>query len=295
MYVLGGLAALAASGLAILSTPWAQRYLERRMIAALESATGARVEIRSFDFRPLTLEFVLHDLLVRGSEPSAAPPLFSAKTVTVRMRLRAIIERKPLLASLDWDEAEIHLSVSPEGSTNMPESPAHESAPAEWSVSRVALSKTSIFWNDQRLRVGLEAGDLAILVRRTPTGKYAGSISATEVQVRGPKFELPRISFNAQAELSRAGLETQALSWQCAGVTSRGNLSVTSWNPLGLRFSYNSDGEIRELAEVFGLREVLGGRGNLRGTLTYHDKILQAEGKIAFRQLEFRTGQENLK
>ncbi|MBI4166671.1 MAG: translocation/assembly module TamB domain-containing protein, partial [Acidobacteria bacterium] len=134
-----------------------------------------------------------------------------------------------------------------------------------------------------------------ILVRRSPTGKYAGSISATEVQVRGPNFALPRTSFDAQAEFSRAGLVTQALSWQCAGVTSRGNLSVTSWNPLGLRFSYESDGEIRELAEVFGLRDVLGGRGNLKGTLTYHDKILQAEGKIAFRQLEFRTGQENLK
>jgi translocation and assembly module TamB len=293
LYVLGSLAALAALGVAILSTPWAQRFLERRMVAALESSTGTRVEIRSFDFRPLSLEFVLRGLVLHGTEPSGAPPMFSAKTVIARLRLRAIIERKPLFASLDWDEAEIHISMHPDGSTNLAGPPAQEGTGA--SVSRVTLSKTSVFWNDQRLRLDLEAGNLAILVRRTKSGQYAGSISAARVQIRGPKFELPRLSFTAQAEFSRAGLETQALSWQCAGIAGHGHLSISAWNPLGLRVTYQTEGDIRELAVVLGLHDVRAGKGNLQGTLTYQDKKFEAGGKVDFRQLEFHTGQEDLK
>ena len=295
LYVLGGLAALAALGLIILSSPWAQHRFERSVIAALEAATGAKAQVRRFRFRPLSLEFVLTGLVLHGNEPAGSAPMFSGKTVIVRLRPRAVIERKPLFASLDWDEAEIHVYAGPDGSTNLPSIPPRETGSAPASIGRVTLSKTDIFWNDQRLHVGMEASNLAILVRPTASGKYAGSVSATQVQIRGPKADLPRISFIAQAEFSRAGLTTQALSWQCAGLIGRGNLSVIGWTPLNVRFAYQTEGDIQELAGLLELRDIRQGKGQIQGTLTYESGKLETQGKIALRQMEIQTGGESLK
>ncbi len=287
MYLFATLLAIFAVLLGILSTPWAQRYFERRMISALEAATGARVEVREFQFRPLILQFVMRGLVVHGEEPTGAPPLFAAKTVTVRLRPRAIIEWKPLLSSVDWDEAEIHISTTADGSANLPALPSQGGAGA--SVSRLTLSKTSIFWNNERLHVDLNAGDLAILVRRTRAGKYLGNVSADQIHVRGAQRVLPPISLNAQAEFSRAGLETQALSWLCAGISGRGKVSISNWNPLALRSEYEMGGDVQELARILGVREVQAGNMQSQGTLLYSEGKFEARGKLQSREVALQT------
>ena len=290
--LLGALLTLVIVVVLILRTSWAQRQIERRVITAIETSTGARAEVRDFEFRPLSLELVLRGLVLHGTEPAGAPPMFSARTVTARLQLRALFERAPLFSSLDWDEAEINVATHPDGSTNLAAPPPQEGPGA--SVDRVTLSKTTIFWNDQQLRADLEASNLAVLVRRIPSGKYSGSVSASQVLVRGPKVELPRISFVALAEFSRAGLETQSLSWQCAGIAGRGSLTVTRWNPMALRLDYETGGKIQKLAGVFGLDEIRGGEARSQGIISFQESKLEAQGRVEFREVSIQTGQRGL-
>ena len=287
LYCFATLFALVAVCLAFLSTPWAQHYFERRMVTAIEAATGTRVEVREFKFRPLILGFLVRGLVVHGEEPAGAPPLFAAKSVTVRLRPRAIIEWKPVLASVDCDEAEVHITTNPDGFTNLPAIPSQGEAGG--SVSRLTLSKTSIFWNEERLDIDLSASDLAIVVRRTRAEKYMGSVSAAQVRVRRAKLELPPISLNAQAEFSRAGLETQALSWHCAGLSGRGRVSISNWNPLALRSEYELGGEVEELAKVLEIGAVREGSIDSQGTLSLRDNQFEAHGKVSVRQLDLQT------
>lgn len=291
--IFGALLTLGLAVVVILSTPWAQRQIERRVVAAMESSTGARVEVRQFQFRPFALELVLRGLVLHGTEPVGAPPMFSAKTVIARLRLRALLERKPLFSSLDWDEAEIHISTRPDGSANLTEPLTREGAGA--SVNRVTLSRTSIYWNDQQLRVDLEASNLAVLVRRAGPANYSGSISASDILIRGPKVQVPRISFVALAEFSRAGLRTQGLSWQCAGIAGRGSLSVSRWNPINLILSYATEGNIQELANVLGLHVIRGGKGQSQGSLSFKDSKLEAHGRVDFRDVAVQTNRAGVR
>ena len=84
--IIGTLVALAIAAIGVMSTPWFRRALERRLIVALEDTTGGRVEVQEFRFHPIVLQVVFHGVVIHGSEPPQAPPLFSAHTVVLRLR-----------------------------------------------------------------------------------------------------------------------------------------------------------------------------------------------------------------
>jgi translocation and assembly module TamB len=286
-YVIAGLTVLVTVYFGVVSTPWVQRYLERRMISGLEEATGARVEIRESQFRPLILQFILHDLVVRGKEPSASPPLFAAKTVVIELSPRAIFEWKPLLRSLDWDKAEIHLYTYPDGTTNLPDPPLL--AEAGGAVGRLALSRTNVFWNEHRLRADLGASDVAILIRRHPAGKYSGSLSTSSIRFQTATAGLPTLALNAHFEISSAGLCTQTLTWQAAGLTGRGTIDIRNWHSPEFSFSYDTSGDLRELAAFLKTRELRGGNVISRGTVTYLEHRFGAKGTLQVMHLAIQT------
>jgi translocation and assembly module TamB len=292
VYVLGAVVAALAVCVGVISTPWVQRYLERRMVAGLEEATGAGVGIREFKFRPLILQFILHDLVLRGKEPATSPPLFAAKTVVIQLDPRAIIKWNLLLRSLDWDEAEIHLYTNPDGTTNLPEPPLL--AETGGGVGRLALSRTSIFWNEYRLRADLSASDVAILMRRHPAGNYTGSLSTSGIKIQTPEGDLPSLALNAHFEVSRSGLQTQTLAWQSAGLSGQGRLSIANWHLPELTFSYEAKGDLIELASILKMREVRGGRVSSAGTVTYLERRFEAKGKLQVQQLDLQTARGKL-
>ena len=95
--------ALALTALIILSTGWFQRSLERRVIAALESLTGGRVEIAGFHFRPWVLQATLQNLVIHGSEAAGEPPLVSARQVVAHLSPQAFFRQHLQLRGLDVD------------------------------------------------------------------------------------------------------------------------------------------------------------------------------------------------
>ncbi len=278
--------------LAVLSSPWAQRYLERRVITALEAATGARVEVREFRFRPMILQFVLHGVVLHGKEPATARPLFAAKTVVIRLSPRAIMARHVLLRSLDWDEAEIHLYANPDGSTNLPETAM--SAEVGGGVGRLTLSRTTFFWNDRRLRFDLRATEVAILLRRISPGRYSGSLSTTSIDLRTPSAGLPPLRVSTHFEFSGTGLETQILAWQVAGIDGSAQLKLSDWHSPQLRFSYQTGGDVKDLAASLKFPALQGGRVESQGTLTYLDQKWEAKGQLQTRQMQVQTGRGRL-
>lgn len=287
LYVFGVMVALVGVSLAVLSSPWMQRYIERRVIAALESSTGARVEVREFRFRPIILQFVLQGVVLHGKEPVTAKPLFAAKTVVIRLSPQAIIARQVLLRSLDLDEVEAHLYTNADGSTNLPE--PKESGEVGGSIGRLTVSKTSLYWNQRRLKFDLSAGEVAVLLRRIAPARYAGSLSTTEINVRTPSISLPPLRMSTRFEFSGSGLETQSLTWQFAGISGKGHFKLVDWNSPQLEFSYQTGGEISELAGFLKLPEIQEGRVESKGTVTYLDEKFEANGQFKAQQMVIQT------
>src|SRR5208337_2201733 len=168
--IIGTLVALVAAAIGVMSTPWFHRALERRLIVWLEDTTGGRVEVQDFRFNPIVLQVTFHGIVIRGSEPSQAPPLFSARTVVLRLNPANLLHREIRIMSLDWDGAELHLRTNPDGSTNLPGPITSLSASRvmgqliDLRVGRVTLAHSTFFWDDRALKVDLRARDVALLL-----------------------------------------------------------------------------------------------------------------------------------
>jgi translocation and assembly module TamB len=118
---LTGLAiALLITGVVLVQTAWFKNLVRMRIQSVVERATGGRVEIGSFSYnwRALTADvqaFVLH-----GTEPDTAPPLFRADKIQIGLRIISALEKKVDIASLIVDSPHVYITISPDGSTNIP-------------------------------------------------------------------------------------------------------------------------------------------------------------------------------
>jgi translocation and assembly module TamB len=290
LLVFGVLVMLVVVSVGVISTPWAQRYLERRLISAAEAATGTRIDVREFHFHPLTLQFVLRGLVVHGKEPAATQPLFTAKTVTVELSPSALIEQKLLLRSVVWDEAEVHLYVSSDGTTNLPEPPAA----VGFSIGRLTLGRTGFSWNEQRLDLSLSAQDLAILAQRQSSGKYSGSLSSQAVRFRTAFLTLPPAAVTARFELAASGLDLPLIAWRCAGMQGESSLGLSNWASPEVRLSFRAGGDMKGLFQHFKIPQLQGGKLETQGTVTYVKQTFSAQGRIQAHQLEIQTPRAKL-
>ena len=205
LYGLGALALLGIIAAGVLSTPWAQRAIQRRIITNLENLTGGHIQVYSFSFSPLLLQATFREFVMRGTESDSTPALFSAKTMVVRLHPISLVRRRLLLRSLDWDNATIHVYSQPDGSTNLPEpltSLLPEIDSAEVQVERLALVHTQFFWNDQRTSLDLHAQNVAFLLRQEGPQKYAGSLSTSDLRIKSHDRPFPIIALATQFELS---------------------------------------------------------------------------------------------
>ena len=99
----------------------AENLVKRRVITAIETATGGRTEIASFHWQPFNLEADLGGLVIHGREAPNEAPYAQVGHVHVRISVLGILSPKILLRNLDIAQPEVHLIVYPDGTTNQPQ------------------------------------------------------------------------------------------------------------------------------------------------------------------------------
>jgi len=292
-YAFGIFTALLLAALGVMSTPWFRHLLQRRAIRGLEQLSGGHVEIGEFHFKPALLEITFRRLVLHGEEAPGDLPLFSAQTVVVRLNPATFLQRRLLLRSLAWDEAELHIRVGPDGSSNLP-GPQIPFRPGEvlnefmdLDIHRLNLTRTRVFWNNQVLPLELAAGQVGILLRASLRHRYSGSIvsAGTRFQVKG--WFLPPVDLKTQFEFTRKELLVPLLTLEAPGFQGKGSLNLRDFfSPRGY-LSYQASGEISELAQALRLSELRGGNAHTEGQAIYQQGKFTVEGRLQARRLLF--------
>ena len=181
--------------LVAVQSDWFKDNVRRRMVAIFEDTTGGRVEIGkfSYDWRNLTAEvspFVLH-----GKEPATAPPLFRADKIQIGLKIISALKKEIDIARLSIAAPALHITVAPDGSTNLPTPKVVRSNRTviqqllDLKVRRFDLHDGYLDYNEQRIPLDLQAENLKTDLRYDPTGpRYAGEISSRQVRAAYPKF-----------------------------------------------------------------------------------------------------------
>ncbi len=297
--ITGALVALVMAAIAVMSTPWFHRALEHRLIVALEGMTGGRVEVREFTFHPIVLQAIFNGLVIHGTEAPEAPPLFSARTVVLRLSPANLFHREVRIMSLDWDGAELHLKTNADGSTNLPGPITRYTAGQamdqlfDLRIGRVTLARSTFFWNDRPLGLELSARDVALLLHFRRGPRYEGSLAASALTARGPAQSIPPVTLSTQFVLTPNELAVTSLVWQSRGMTGQGSSTFRAVPEPEASFSFQAGVDLAGLNPPPLLPGLQKGNLRLDGQGMFRRGQISVHGRLETRQLLFRDARFN--
>src|SRR5215467_7499729 len=78
---------LLVAALITVRTAWFHDLVRRKLIEAIEKATGGKSEVGSFGFDWRTMTARVYGFVLHGTEPAGTPPLLQAQSITAVLKI----------------------------------------------------------------------------------------------------------------------------------------------------------------------------------------------------------------
>ena len=287
-------------GLAIffaIRSDWAREKVRARAIFEMEKATGARVEMKSFNFNYKTGVAALEGLVLHGSEPADAAPFFEAKSVRAGLKIISIFERKVDLDKLVIESPAISIIVGKDGSTNIPIPPAARKSPKSVVEEVLNLAVREFQVNDGTIQYAQQQYPLTLRGEHlnlkfdfeSASRRYKGTVASSKVRVGAGKlepFELDVASAvivdGKQITISQAKLSTKHSSVVLDG-------AITPFPRLEGQFDASAKVSLSEVSSLIHSRMI---EGNIAvtGKLHWNSDNYRFNGNTAGAGLLIRAG-----
>jgi autotransporter translocation and assembly factor TamB len=260
---LAGLAvALTIAAIILVQTSWFGNAVRSRVVSTLEDSTGGSASVGSVSLSPATSELTLTDVVLRGSEPSGAPPFLRAKSIVLHLDRSAMLHGNVDIRSAVLNEPQVNVRVTPSGATNAPH-PARGGATRPGSdpirrlmnaaMDRLAVNGGAVNLQDRKRNLNVRGQNLdANLVYDSGVPQYTGKISMDPVYVqsgnRPPvavKMNLPLRIWDDSVAVSNGKLITAQSDLNMSGQVR--NVAAPSGS-----FNLNGVIDLREIAKAFG-------------------------------------------
>jgi len=173
---------LLSSLLWFVTTDSFQQMVRRRLVAALEHATGGKVDIGSFHAVPLRFEVEVRDLTIHGREGRSERPLVHVDSMSAIVDLSAVLGVRMAFDRLTLTHPVVHFIYYPDGTTNKPAPQQPGGAAFDQmfaiSVHRLEVRQGELFLDEQRIPVEFVSNDVeARLDYSFLHRRYSGDIS----------------------------------------------------------------------------------------------------------------------
>ncbi|MGA9393289.1 MAG: translocation/assembly module TamB domain-containing protein [Candidatus Sulfotelmatobacter sp.] len=154
----------------------------RTIVKDANEATGARTEIRDFDFQLSTLTAHLYNITLHGSESADEPPLLQVDKLTVGVEIESILRRKISLSELAVEHPVANMRVGPNGKSNLPQAPPNQTSSNtnifDLAAKHVSLTDGQVHYNDETIPLDAELYGLRTEIHFEPIATtYRGTIS----------------------------------------------------------------------------------------------------------------------
>ena len=245
------------------------------MMKKASQATGGRVEIGSFQFRWAGLRLDLNHIVLHGTEAGSPAPLLVVDHLMVRLKVISLWRRKIDLNEIVIDHPSIHVSVDPNGKTNLPQSPP--SAPGnrptnvfDLAIGHFVVNQGEVEYNDRHLPLDGDVHDLYAEVRfNSDKTEYDGSVGYRDGRVRFGNFGVVEHSAEARfgATPARLTLDSLILSAGSSSLSLQAHLD--DYSHPSVEGSYQMAVSTAQLGSIVKAASVPVGRVTLQGTLDY--------------------------
>lgn len=262
----------------VVRSQWFYGRVRRSIVETVETATGGRVEIASFQFDWHRLRAEVRSFTLHGAEPADKPPLLRAESVAVGLKLVSILKRKVDIAYLDVMAPQVYLMVGPDGRTNVPEPKVAKKSgkPAVQTILDLAIGRFSLqrgqFEVATRGETPFSASGSNLNTRFVYDGagpRYRGDISMRPLAlVLGIYRPMPvGIDTSLTIERDRIAVNSARLTSGASNVTLAGAIENLA-APHG-EFKFDASVSVQEATPILLIPELRRGTVELRGNASW--------------------------
>jgi translocation and assembly module TamB len=277
-------------------TRWFMNLVRTRLIAVVERATGGKVEIGTFSYDTGTITAEAGNFVLHGTEPPSAEPLVRIQRLKIGLKILSFWRRDIDIESLTMDKPEVHLLISPNGTTNIPTPKIHNSSHhpiqqlLDLKIGRLELHNGVFSLNDRRERLDLSsyhfALDLAYNLARS-SYDLAIALPATELQFRSLKP--PLLNLQAKAHLLENSLQFDSFHITSDHSTIDGSGTLNRFERPNGAFALDAAFAMNDLATLGGLNQLQNGSANVKGDFRFDtagsDFVFTSQTKV--RQVDY--------
>lgn len=282
--------ALVLAGAWYTTTDSFRSWLHDHVVAALQDATGGRVELGGFHMIPFRLRLEGRDLTIHGTEKSGAIPLGHADDVVAQLKVLSLFGGKVALSHLILNHPVVRVEFAADGSSNfpVPKGPVDSRSASEQlfdlSIDRVEVHNGELFWNDQRIPVDFAASGVAggmahSLFRR----RYEGKIHVDKVDTRLEDWRPFAWSGDLEFGLTRNRLDVTSLNL----TSGRSHLhfagEVMDFLHPQVSGKYEAQLDIADTGSISRTKELAGGTADVKGEARGTDASFSVTGKLNVR------------
>jgi translocation and assembly module TamB len=293
--VLVGLVVLGGA-LWYMTTESFQAFVRARMVAEIEKATGARVELGTYHTIPFRLQAEVRDLTLHGLEANSEVPLAHVDRVVARIKVISLLQTSFGFKWLYLEHPVVHLIVHPDGSTNVPEPPVKSRStrtPVEeffaLSINRLVVRRGEFLWNDQRTPFDFDGNDISTeLAYSFFHGRYESNVQVGKVDTRYQDF-LP-FSWRASAHFSlgKNDLEVGWLKWASGDSHVEASGRITNFSRPSLECRYSAVVDLTQAGAILQQRELHAGFFEAEGKGAWSLEKFATDGKLALKNFEWK-------
>jgi translocation and assembly module TamB len=296
---LASLVVFAGAALYVVQSSWFKEQIREKLVATVEYATGGRVELKSFqyDWHRLTAE--AGGFVLRGMEPAGGPPLFSADSVRVQLKLLSAFHRDVDISSMVVNRPQVYLLIREDGSTNIPEPKVKRPPDSQPVLEQLLDLKVRHFEINQGVvEVNLKQAPLdirgdnlqALLSYEDGTApRYLVKASSQQLQLKTANLQTIAGDLTMDASLERDQIVFSQVTYrlQKSKVEARGTL-VHVANP-AVSFQANAEIDVAEAARIVELPELRSGVLTFQGEARYGPPGFVLSGNLKGARLSYRN------
>jgi translocation and assembly module TamB len=297
------------------TTPQFEAKVRDRLIATLEQATGGRVELGSFHWHLVRLEFEADNLTIHGLEAPGEIPYAHIDRLFVQAKIISFLRAKAGLSLLQGEHPVFHLIVYPDGSTNQPRPKTVEHHGSvtdtlfDLAVDRTEITNGVLLINQRALPFDLSADDLSATVEYDRTrDHYLADLHAADITAQRGGLAPVQSRLTLRADLSRTGAVLSQLQLQTGNSPKEGSLldvsgSLQNYADPQVEFAAHGSIDVREVEALTAVPGLKNGIAELRLTgrgdpsnfsIDGNAKVLGAAYRIPSVQVSGVNGSTNI-
>jgi translocation and assembly module TamB len=288
-----------ASAAWYMTTDSFQAYVRGRIIAAVEKATGGRVELGTYHTIPFRLQAEIRDLTVHGLEGPGEVPLAHVDRVVARIKVISLLESSFGFKFIALDHPTVHIIVYPDGSTNQPAPKVQRTSsktPVEQlfslSINRLVVRGGELFWNDLHVPFDLSVSDLsAQMVYSFLRDRYESNVSLGKVETKFQDFRTFAWTAAAHFSLGKNDVEVTSLLWNSGHSHVEANGKVSDFREPRINATYSGNIDLGEVAAIARRSDLRAGTLEVSGKGNWSAASFDSGGKATLNHFDWHDDQ----